>query len=125
MSMLQTILHVFCVLFKKYCRLFGHTHARILYPRHPCSSTFTCFEIQDNTSYQILIPLRKSVIGDNTTNTEAEKLPDNSVPILAFEFVIYGQFAARLWRNYSCQKMELIKIFLDNTVLPKLAEAWL
>ena len=28
-------------------RLFGHTPARTAYPRHPCSSTFTCFEIQE------------------------------------------------------------------------------
>ena len=47
MSMLPTILHMFCILFKIYCRLFGHTPARILYPRHPCGSTFTCFEKQE------------------------------------------------------------------------------
>ena len=34
---------------------------------------------KNNTSYQKLILLCKSVIGDNLTNTEAEKLLDNSV----------------------------------------------
>ena len=55
--MLQTILQVFCVLFKICYRLLGHTPARILYPRHPCGSTFACFEIlyKNNTSYQKLI----------------------------------------------------------------------
>ena len=67
--------------FKIYFRLFGRTPARILYFRHPCSSTFTCFEIQEHH----IIPkvnsllLRKSVIGDNLANAEAEKLLENSV----------------------------------------------
>ena len=43
---------------------------------------------KNNTSYQKLILLRKSVIGDNLTNTEAEKLLDNSVSKPPFKFVI-------------------------------------
>ena len=43
---------------------------------------------KNDTSYQKLILLRKSVIGDNLTNTVAEKLLDSSVSKPAFEFVI-------------------------------------
>ena len=43
---------------------------------------------KNNTSFQKLILLRKSVIDDNLTNTDAEKLLDSSVSKPAFEFVI-------------------------------------
>ena len=43
---------------------------------------------RNNSSYQKLMLLRKSVIGDNLPNTEAEKLLDNSVSKPAFQFVI-------------------------------------
>ena len=62
------ILHVFCVLFKIYCIL--------------------TLKYKNNTSYQKLTLLRKSVVGNNLTNTEAEKLLDNSVSKPVFEFVI-------------------------------------
>ena len=39
--MLQTILHVFCVLFILQV-VWSHSH-----PRHSCGSNFTCFEIQE------------------------------------------------------------------------------
>ena len=43
---------------------------------------------KNNISNQKFIFLRKSVIGDNLTNTEAEKLLDNSVSKPVIEFVI-------------------------------------
>ena len=86
----QRILHVFCVLFKIYCGLFGLTLARILYPWHPCTvvQPLLALKYKNNSSYQKIILLRKSVIGYKLTNTEAEKLLDNSVSKPAFEFVI-------------------------------------
>ena len=43
---------------------------------------------KNNASYQKLILSRESVISDNLTDTEVEKLRDNSVSKPAFEFVI-------------------------------------
>ena len=43
---------------------------------------------KNNTSYQKRILLRKSVIGDNLTNAEAEKLLDSNVSKPAVAFVI-------------------------------------
>ena len=46
--MLQTILRVFCVLFKKYCRLFGHTPILGIHAVQPLFA----LKYKNNASYQ-------------------------------------------------------------------------
>ena len=88
MTMLQTILRAFCILFKVYCRLLVTLLlAYSILGIHVVQSLLV-LKYKNNTSYQKLILLRKSVIGDNLANTEAEKLLDNSVSKPVFEFVI-------------------------------------
>ena len=88
MTMLQTILRAFCILFKVYYRLLVTLLLAYFILGIHVVQPLLVLKYKNNTSYQKLILLRKSVIGDNLANTEAEKLLDNSVSKPVFEFVI-------------------------------------